>query len=249
MQTCPFCDSKRHSETDCVHTFNGRRNILETCMSMNEMPDFHSYTKKELKFVSHITPHTNTIIRTLGSEEYEYDPIPLTLCKSKMAKALQVRWEALQSAKKHTKQVTCTNYCYICCDREYETHNWSIETGDWIRSESARKYDAKTTSECGHTFCTHCWDKIPKICSHYEYLDKDKYPDAFGFQYKHNQIQAYVHYQQCPGCNTKVYIEKWYDRARRDRPMPRDQQMRIRPLRPQTVPARMVTELYWRGHS
>ena len=249
MQTCPFCDSKRHSETDCVHKFNGRRNILETCMSMNEMPNFHSYTKKELKFISHITPHTNTIIRTLGSEEYEYDPIPLTLCKSKMAKALQVRWEALQSAKNHIKQVTCTNYCYICCDRKYETHNWSIETGDWIRSESARNYDDKTTIECGHTFCTHCWDKIPKICSHYEYLDKDKYPDAFGFQYKHNQIQAYVHYQQCPGCNTKVYIEKWYDRARRDRPMPRDQQVRIRPLLPQTVPSPVATDLYWRGES
>ena len=81
IQNCSFCDSKRHNETDCVHNFNGRRNLLETCMSMNEMPNFHSYTKKELKFVSHITPHTNTIIRTRGSEEYEYDPIPLTLCK------------------------------------------------------------------------------------------------------------------------------------------------------------------------
>jgi hypothetical protein len=242
---CPFCDSARHKACDCAFHFDGKRDLLEKCMLMTEMPNFDSYTKKELKFIAFITPHKNTTLRIMGPEEYEYDPVPLTLCKSKMEKALQVRWEALQSAKNHTKQVTCTNYCYICCERGYETHNWSIETGDWIRSESARKYDPKTTIECGHTFCTHCWNNIPSYCSHYEYLDKDEYPEAVGFPFEHNKIQAHVHYQYCPGCNTRVYIEKWYARARRDRPTSRDQQARIRPLLPQTVPARVVTGQYW----
>jgi hypothetical protein len=186
-------------------------------MLMTEMPDFQSYTKKELKFVSHITPHTNTIIRTLGSEEYEYDPIPLTLCKSKMAKALQVRWDALQSAKKQTKHPICNDGCSICSGKRRETYNWSIEHGDWIMADYDSIYDHKTISKCcKQTFCTPCWVRQQCYCSHYEIIDKTLHPDIRGVSMGRNKVQAFVHYKQCPECDTKVYLEEWYDRVRRD---------------------------------
>ena len=217
IHNCLFCDSARHTHLDCTTNINGRRKVLETCMLMTEMPDFQSYTKKELKFVSHITPHTNTTIRTLGQDEYEYEPIPLTLCTSKRANALQTRWETLQNAKKQHKHPICNDGCSICSGKRRETYNWSIEHGEWIMANYDSLYDNKTISKCcGQTFCTPCWVSRQCYCSHYEIIDKILFPDIRGVSMGRNKVQAFVHYQQCPGCDAKAYVEEWYDRVRRD---------------------------------
>jgi len=191
-QSCTFCDSKRHNDTDCLHTFNGKRNLLESCMLMTEIPDFKSYTKKELKFVAYITPNKKTILRTMGSDEWEYEPIPLTLCKSKMEKALKERWETMQEANKQEKHPICNTGCSICTGKRKETYSWSIETGEWSLSESESKYEDKFTTKCGHTFCKPCLDTI-----HW-------WPDSFYKRPKSNGIT--LHYKKCPDCKTVLYL-------------------------------------------
>ena len=191
IQTCPFCDSKRHSEANCAHGFNGRRRLLEKCMLMSEMPDFSSYTKKEFKFIAYITPNKKTIIRTMGSDDWEYDPIPLTLCKSKMEKALKERWKAMQEANKQEKHPICNTGCSICTGKRKETYCWSIENGGWSLSESESKYEDKFTTKCGHTFCRPCLDTI-----HW-------WPDAIKEGRMSNCIT--LHYKKCPDCKTVLY--------------------------------------------
>mgnify|MGYP006089319095 FL=1 len=202
--SCTFCDSKRHNETDCLHTFNGRRDILEGCMLMDEMPDFNSYTKKELKFVAYITPNKKTILRTMGSNEWEYKPIPLTLCKSKMENALKDRWGSLREASKHEKHPICNTGCSICSGNRKETYCWSIENGGWSLSESESKYEEKFTTKCGHTFCKPCLDTVDWWPDSFYKRPKSKHPIPNHISH-HMSTGITLHYKKCPDCKTVLY--------------------------------------------
>jgi hypothetical protein len=190
-------------------------------MRMDEMPDFGSYTKKELKFVAYITPNKKTILRTMGSDEWEYYPIPLTLCKSKMENALKDRWGSLHEASKQEKHPICNTGCSICTGNRKETYCWSIENGGWITPETERKYDEKITTKCGHTFCKYCWDSTGWFVNHWEVIDKRVFPHIPG-HYNHdatsrgkNFIQVFIHARRCPVCNDTIYKDEWYDEIRR----------------------------------
>ena len=201
---CSFCDSTRHNDAHCAHNFNGKRNLLEKCMRMDEMPDFNSYTKKELKFVAYITPNKKTILRTMGSDEWEYDPIPLTLCKSKMENALKDRWGSLHEASKHEKHPICNTGCSICSGNRKETYCWSIENGGWSLSESESKYEEKFTTKCGHTFCKPCLDTVGWWPDSFYKRPKSKHPIPNHISHgRSNGIT--LHYKKCPDCKTVLY--------------------------------------------
>ena len=100
-QNCPFCDSPHHVAFDCFNSLNGRRVILDKCMMSQEIPDFQSYTKKELKLVAYITPYKDTMARISGKRYSGYDPISLTLSKSRLVERLIDRWNTLE-AMRHT---------------------------------------------------------------------------------------------------------------------------------------------------
>ena len=203
-QTCPFCDSKRHCEADCAHGFDGKRRLLENCMLMNEIPDFKSYTKKELKFIAYITPNKKTILRTMGSDEWEYDPIALTLCKSILERDLKERWETMQEANKQEKHPMCNTGCSICTGKRKETYSWSIETGEWSLSESESKYEEKITTKCGHTFCKPCLDTVNWWPNYVKQRPISRHPI-------HNHVSHYmsrdvtVHYKNCPVCKKALH--------------------------------------------
>jgi hypothetical protein len=173
-------------------------------MIMDEIPDFNSYTKKELKFVAYITPNKKTILRTMGSNEWEYDPIPLTLCKSKMENALKDRWRSLHEASKHEKHTICNTGCSICSENRKETYCWSIENGGWSLSESESKYEEKFTTKCGHTFCKPCLDTVGWWPDSFYKRPKSKHPNPNHISH-HMSNGITLHYKKCPDCKTVLY--------------------------------------------
>ena len=201
---CPFCDSARHKACDCAFHFDGKRDVLEKCMLMTEMPNFDSYTKNELKFIAFITPHKKTILRTIGPEEWEYKPIPLTLCKSKMEKALRERWATMQEANKQQTQRICEDGCSMCTGKRHETYCWSIQKGEWTLSESESKYEEKITTKCGHTFCVPCLDTIYWWPDSFYKRPKSNHPIPNHISHgRSNGIT--LHYKKCPDCKTVLY--------------------------------------------
>ena len=201
---CLFCDSTSHILSKCVYGFNGKRETLEKCMLANGMPQFQSYTKKELKFVAYITPNKKTILRTMGSDEWEYEPIPLTLCKSKMEKALKERWVSLHEANKQEKHPICNTGCSICAGKRKETYCWSIENGGWSLSESESKYEEKFTTKCGHTFCKPCLDTINWWPDSFYKRPESKHPNPNHISHRTNKGIT-LHYKKCPECKTVLY--------------------------------------------
>jgi len=173
-------------------------------MRMDEMPNFNSYTKKELKFVAYITPNKKTILRTMGSDEWEYDPIPLTLCKSKMENALKDRWGSLHEASKQEKHPICNTGCSICTGNRKETYCWSIENGGWSLSESESKYEDKFTTKCGHTFCKPCLDTIHWWPDSFYKRPESKHPNPNHISHRRSKGIT-LHYKKCPECQTVLY--------------------------------------------
>ena len=212
---CLFCDSTSHTLSECTFNFNRRRHILETCMlSKDGLPDFKSYTKKELKFVAYITPNKKTILRTIGPVEWEYDPIPLTLCKSKLEKAMSERWETMQEATKQETQRICDDGCSICTGKRCETYYWSIETGEWILSENDHTYKKKITTKCGHTFCVPCLNTVQWLPNYRKQRPKSIHPNPNHVSH-HMSRDVTVCYKRCPVCKTDL-LEDASDRLRED---------------------------------
>ena len=167
-QNCPFCDSPHHVAFDCFNSLNGRRVILDKCMMSQEIPDFQSYTKKELKLVAYITPYKDTMARISGKRYSGYDPISLTLSKSRLVERLIDRWNTLEAMRHTYYRPPHGEECPICYESPDQFY-WSITKGKWKKKHKLNEY-IKVTTKCNHTYCKKCWDSIHSS----SYYDDDK---------------------------------------------------------------------------
>ena len=160
---CLFCDSARHETSKCKSNLKGKLGMLSDCMVEIEYPDFRSFTLQELKVVAYLTPYTKSLYSGGGmsrnklNREFGRSPIPLTLSKNRMVKALQERWEALHIVRErlHHKPTAELDDCPICLEC-IEDCWWS-----WKESVWSRDYTMNTIKTvCNHHFCGDCWNRI-----------------------------------------------------------------------------------------
>lgn len=170
-QNCPFCDSARHGPSKCTSNMKQKYKELIWTMVSKECPDFHSYNMKELKSISYNTPFENNLScgnimsrECMKKNKYNpvliENPIPLSLSKNRMVKALVKRWNALQSCREnyHHGIDSPEEYeedCPIC----YETMTskyWNDLESKWVMAYNVGTI--KTT--CNHKFCNTCWDQL-----------------------------------------------------------------------------------------
>ena len=160
---CLFCDSARHETSKCKSNLKGKFGMLSDCMVDIECPEFRSFTLQELKVVAYLTPYTKSLYSGDGmngnklNRKYGRSPIPLTLSKNRMVKALQERWEGLRIVRerlrdKHTVEL---DDCPICLE-SIEDCSWH-----WKSSEWSKDYNSNTVKTiCNHHFCGDCWNRI-----------------------------------------------------------------------------------------
>ena len=161
---CLFCNSVRHDTTKCNSNMKGKLNMLLDCMKKPECPDFGSFTLQELKVVAYLTPYEKSLLsNTMGSNKlnrkYGRTPIPLTLSKTRMVKALCERWKSLHIVREnYSKKPTVMDEiddCPICFEQIQECR-WS-----WTHSVWSRGYSVNTVrTKCNHYYCGSCWDNI-----------------------------------------------------------------------------------------
>jgi|TARA_B110000967_G_scaffold208864_1_gene262555 hypothetical protein len=170
-QNCPFCDSARHGPLDCKSTINGKYKKLFETMVEKECPHFHSYNIKELKRIAFDIPYENNLAITKfprniskNNKEFKINPIPLTLSKTRMIKALTRRWETLVECRNKFNHgidnpEEYEDECPICYDTM--TYKWWSD----LKLTWSMEYNSGTIkTTCNHKFCNKCWDKIPKDC-------------------------------------------------------------------------------------
>lgn len=168
-ENCLFCDSARHTTINCKSNMKGTLNKLISIMQNSECPNFGSFTLKELKFIAFTTPYKKSMYGSYGmrsnklNREYERDPIPMTLSKTRMVKALQERWGSLGSVReKYNNKSTEPDDCPICFE-SIQTCSWS-----WKYSKWSLDYIPKTVrTTCNHHFCGNCWDNIKPVANNY----------------------------------------------------------------------------------
>jgi len=162
-KNCLFCDSARHTTQNCASTMKGNIKKLHQIMSNIEYPDFASFTLQELKYIAFTTIYQKSLETSRGmhsnklNREYGRKPIPLTLPKKRMIKALQERWESLASVReKYQKKPTeDMDDCPICLE-SIQNVMWS-----WRHSEWSYVYNPTTVKTiCNHHFCSDCWNNI-----------------------------------------------------------------------------------------
>jgi hypothetical protein len=161
---CLFCDSARHDTTKCNSNMKGKLNMLLDCMKNTECPDFGSFTSQELKVVAYLTPYeksmqSNAMGNNKLNRKYGRTPIPLTLSKTRMVKALCERWKSLHIVREnYSKKTTVMDEiddCPICFEQIQECR-WS-----WTHSVWSRDYSVNTVrTKCNHYYCRSCWDNI-----------------------------------------------------------------------------------------
>ena len=129
-----------------------------------ECPQFATFTLHELKVIAFTVPYQYTLESSGGqgrgnkyNRKYGRSPIPLTLSKNRMVKALQERWEGFRSIREkyHNKPTAELDDCPICLERMQDC-SWS-----WRYSKWSRDYNLNTVKTiCNHHFCGNCWGNI-----------------------------------------------------------------------------------------
>jgi hypothetical protein len=168
-QNCLFCDSSRHTTFRCTSPIKGKYTELISLYSV-ESPNFNSYTLKELKLIAYSNPYERSFEGSPGmrdnrlNRKYGRKPIPLTLSKNRLVKALEERWEMRRPIlekfnKKPTEEV---EDCPICLE-SIQTYEWSFRKSEWLPDYC--KNTIKTV--CNHHFCGDCWSQVKPIRDYY----------------------------------------------------------------------------------
>lgn len=164
-QNCLFCDSSRHRTAQCTSTMKGNMSKIYNIWSV-ESPDFNSYTLKELKYISFYNQYEKSLESSDGmgdqnlNTKYGWNPISLTLSKTRMVKALNERWKIRRPLleKYYDKPQDIDNECPICYNA-IQTQYFNYRDSTWISNFNIGTI--KTT--CNHHFCGDCWDKVKHV--------------------------------------------------------------------------------------
>jgi len=162
-QNCVFCDSARHGPLECNSPMRNKYHILVTLMKDKECPTFGNYNMKELKLIAFETPYENNLSyrsRAKGkcSKNLIFNPIPLSLSKNRLVRALNERWHLLQTCRDkyyNDKPENEFDDCPICYEA-ITRNRWCARKSKWLLEH---KQDSITTP-CNHEFCGDCWRKI-----------------------------------------------------------------------------------------
>jgi len=186
---CLFCDSARHTAPDCNSTMKGKYKKLQLVMLENTCPDFTSYNYKELKLMCYANPFDNNLAFVRDSRNtinvdikyFNRVPIPITLSKTRLIRALRDRWHKLRPISEaynkgfdpndiNNDSDVNTPDCPVCLE--------SICHGVWDFKESKWTgiYKVNTIkTRCNHHFCNSCWYRLPSSRNHnnnYDCLSK-----------------------------------------------------------------------------
>ena len=164
-QNCLFCDSSRHRTAQCTSTMKGNMSKIYNIWSV-ESPDFNSYTLKELKYISFCNQYEKSLESSDGmgdqnlNTKYGWNPISLTLSKTRMVKALNERWKIRRPLleKYYDKPQDIDNECPICYNA-IQTQYFNYRDSIWKSNFNIGTI--KTT--CNHHFCGDCWDKVKHV--------------------------------------------------------------------------------------
>jgi len=197
---CDFCNSLSHKTRRCNSNMNGRRTMLDgmiNCMVRTECPDFNSFPINELRYIAHnyalyektTWPHDH--MGNKFNRKYSLQPIPLTLSKNRLVRALVERWTGFAPVRELIASPPEIKDCPICYENMF-MYNWCQRTSTWIE-RCVYTYGAKYESPvllntCKHLFCGRCWGA---------HTDQNKKFDAW-------QNRPYVN---CPMCRAKVYCQ------------------------------------------
>ncbi len=173
---CLICDSARHTSSHCIKLHE--HNTLFKLYSV-EHPDFHSYTLKDLKIIAFVNPFQYNFDSATGMRpdmrtnkklrEDGYDPIPMTLSKNRMIKALTNRWSGRKTIiEKYNNPPSTTEECPVCYE-PIQTHTWRYRSSEWQTDYS----NNTIKTACSHHFCSKCWRNI-KISHNYDYEVRTK---------------------------------------------------------------------------
>jgi hypothetical protein len=174
-KNCQFCDSARHITGFCNSSMKGKYKKLQLVMLENTCPDFTSYTYKELKVMAYENPFNNNLASApnawtginINKKYFKREPIPITLSKPRLIRALIERWHKLRPITEvynkgfdidniNIESEVNTTDCPVC----YEP----ICDGVWDFKESRwhAVYKVNTVrTKCKHHFCDSCWGRLP----------------------------------------------------------------------------------------
>jgi hypothetical protein len=197
---CDFCNSLSHKTRYCNSNMNGRRKFLDgmsNCMVRQECPDFNLFPINELRYIASnyalyektAWPHDH--MGNKFNRKYLLRPIPLTLSKNRLVRALVDRWTGFAPVRELKSSPPEIKDCPICYDNML-TYDWSQRTSSWIEN-CVYTYGAKYESPvllntCKHMFCGRCWGG---------HTDQNKKFDEW-----HNRP-----YVDCPMCRARVYCQ------------------------------------------
>jgi len=163
---CILCDSARHTSSYCIKLHE--HNTLFKLYSV-EHPDFHSYTLKDLKIIAFVNPFQYSFESATGmrtnkqNKEDGYDPIPMTLSRNRMIRALTNRWSGRKTLIEKYNNPPHPEECPVCYE-PIQNSCWKYSESRW---DTDYTYDTIRTA-CNHHFCSKCWRNI-KISHNYDY--------------------------------------------------------------------------------
>jgi|SaaInlStandDraft_5_1057022.scaffolds.fasta_scaffold39210_2 hypothetical protein len=216
---CTFCNSRSHITSNCNSNMKGRRRIL-TYIGWNfilddNLPDFKSFPINELRFIASryenfqktVTKHNMNILMSRYFDRdchvnNLYNPIPVTLTKSRLIKELTRRWTLyIQVRTIYNHQKPEDGDCPICMEYMY-THIWNPVKLNWDMAatkpyQPGALFASNIRTPCGHLFCGDCWDMHMTANSKNEYKENTWNDEPTG-----RMILA------CPMCRHKMYYIK-----------------------------------------
>ena len=165
---CVFCGSNHHKHIYCCEPKLKHLDRMEYCMAFEECPKFDEYPINELRYIAfHYARYQKanpsawqTKLGNRYNRAFGYVPIPLTLSKKRMVKALVDRWNGFATFREKktsspTQEMEDEDDCPICLEK-IARHEWC----DKFARITSRSIRGTIVTRCKHTFCGGCWGRL-----------------------------------------------------------------------------------------
>ncbi|MCJ7801853.1 MAG: hypothetical protein MUP82_05800 [Candidatus Marinimicrobia bacterium] len=163
-ERCPFCGSDAHSLHRCNSNFGGQRtklDAMEEFLADEECPKFQEFPVNHLRYIAHHYAiyekaiNTSTWCRGRSyNQKFVRNPIPLTLPKARLVKALVHRWTEFKPIRDLKRAVPENDDCPICLETQLTGYAWSTTHSRW---NMCSENEQAIITACNHRFCQPCW--------------------------------------------------------------------------------------------